>query len=632
MKDLLDRLAAANEAYRNGTPTMTDATYDVLEDQLRVLDPNHAWFSQTGAPAPVGGSWPKVKHTIPMRSLNKAQTGEDIRAWWPGALCFVTEKLDGISVALTYTGGKLVQALTRGDGVVGEDITRNVLLMKCVPHQITDPDLIQVRAEIVVTRPDFAEHFPGESNTRNTAAGTAKRQSDPDKCRHLSVVAYQLFKDGQALLTKRLEIATLVNLGFQPVTWNYASTVEELLDLYQGYIDRDRDENYVDIDGLVVEVDGVSLREGMGEKNSRPAGAIAFKFPHESSPTTLREVVWQVGKSGRVTPVAIFDEVTLAGAKVKRASLHNLDQIASLLEGTGQDVLAAGDRILVSRRNDVIPYIESVIEATEDAFATEFSPPAACPSCSCVLSRDGAYLVCMNTMLCPAQVSGSIKRWISKIGVKFLGDTLIDALCDQGHLATIADLYSVDPKMVATLEMNGRSIGGSADRGFASLRENMDLPLHVFVGALGIPQIGRSMAKIIIDGGYHSLHDLWGADPEALARIDGVGESKAFSFHTGFHHLMAEDGVIKGLLLAGVTIQAPATGALQGMSVCMSGFRDPSMASAIEAQGGTIKGSVGKGLTYLVVKDPSSTSGKPEKARQLGVKVIGIDEMRTILG
>lgn len=260
-----------------------------------------------------------------------------------------------------------------------------------------------------------------------------------------------------------------------------------------------------------------------------------------------------------------------------------------------------------------------------------FTPPTRCPVCFTPLVRDGAYLICPNTATCSAQVSGAVKRWVSKLGIKFFGETLIDALCDQGHVSTIADLYRLDPAEVSKLEMNGRKVGGSADRGFASLRANMELPLHVFVGSLGIPLIGRSMAKTIVDAGYDTLEKMRNAGGDETAAIPGMGAKKAVSFVIELER-RDKSGVIDDLLSVGITIKAPAEGAFKGKSVCMSGFRDADMVAAIEGQGGTVKSGVSKTLGALVLKNPASTSGKAKKARQYGVEVIGIDEMWSRLG
>ena len=348
---LYDRIQAANKAYRNGTPIMTDAAYDALEDQLRKLDPNHPHFQTVGAAPLAGGGWPKVRHSIPMGSLNKAQTGDDLKSWWPGRPVCVTHKLDGISVSLRYVDGKLTQALTRGDGDVGEDITRNVLLMQGAVKQIPTKGTVYVRGEIICRKSDFKVHFQGESNPRNTAAGTAKRQSDPDKCKYLTVVAYQYLPEGVAPNTKQTEINNLISLGFETPSAYWAGSPTEVMAVYDDYIATKRDALDYEIDGLVIDVDNRDAREALGDLNSRPRGSVAFKFPHDQKVTNLRAVRWQVGSSGRVTPVAEFDEIILGGAKVKQASLHTVDRVLGLK-------LWEGCSIMVSRRNDVIPMVE----------------------------------------------------------------------------------------------------------------------------------------------------------------------------------------------------------------------------------------------------------------------------------
>jgi DNA ligase (NAD+) len=250
-----------------------------------------------------------------------------------------------------------------------------------------------------------------------------------------------------------------------------------------------------------------------------------------------------------------------------------------------------------------------------------FTAPTACPSCAGVLTRDGEYLVCRSTE-CEAQASGAIKRWVAKIGVLHLGETVIEAAVEAGLIEDIADLYAVDPDAVAGLYLGGRKVGGMADRGFVSLKSKMKLPLHVIVGSIGIPLIGRSMAKTIVDGGFDTLSKMMKAKTSEVAAIPGVGETKARSFVEGFQQ---RAGLIAKIIGNGVTVAATG-GHLAGKSFCMTGFRDAAMQDAIEKAGGTIKSSVSKGLTYLIAQDKTSTSGKAQKARDYGTKVIDISD------
>jgi DNA ligase (NAD+) len=633
--DLAKQITDAKTAYYHGTPIMSDAAYDALESELRSRDPNHPVLKQVGAAVPGTSGWPKVKHGMPMSSLNKAQDADELKAWYTSCSqptrLFVTEKMDGISVALRYENGTMTQALTRGDGEIGEDITRNVLYMKGFPRQ-AGSFTGWVRGEIVCLKSDFAKHFPNDSNPRNTASGTAKRQSDPDPCRHLTVFAYQMLPDASPIRLKQEELMALDGHGFMVPNHKAVNGIGAVEDLYKGYVDTHRAALDYDIDGLVVEVNDTADREALGDKNHRPKGATAYKFPHEQKETYLRDVVWQVGNSGRITPVAVFDTVSLAGANVGKASLHNVDYYHEIAKQMSEGVLADGDKILVSRRNDVIPHVEQglVAASTPNNPRSIFPVPTTCPECGGPLSTDGKYLVCRNTLGCPAQVAGAIKRWVKKIGVLQWGDSVIEALVDQGLVDDAADLYELQDDVLSDVRMGGRRVGSSAKTMLDNLHAKTDLPLYVILGSIGIPFIGRSMARTIVNGGFETLDKCFKATSFEIASIAGVGGTKADAFVQGM-----EDGIglVCKLLANGVTVAAPPKdGPLKGKLVCMTGFRDPGMQAAIEAQGGVVKGSVSKKLDYLVCADPNSTSGKAKKARKYGIDIVGRDDMNKLLG
>ena len=659
IQELVSKLETARRTYYNGTKELilSDAAYDALEDELRALDPTNPVFKKVGA-APVGG-WPKTKHSIPMTSLNKAQDIAAMTAWesscgiQPLDDRFVTEKMDGISIELTYENRLLIRAVTRGDGSIGEDITRNVMLMKgaikVLPPKyngIPMPKDVYVRGEIVCLHSDWKVHFIGDSNPRNSASGTSKRQSDPAKCAHLTIVAYQFLPEGKSLSAKTAEFLALTSIGFRVPNHKVCSTLAAVEAMYQDYIKTTRASLDYDIDGLVVDIDNTQKRENQGELNGNPKGAIAFKFPHEEKPTILRAVRWQVGNSGRITPVAEFDTVNLAGANVKQASLHNIGNIAEIvgLCRKGESLLRVGDKIMVARRNDVIPYVEEVLSSGDPKDALPI--PTECPSCKATLTRDGEYLVCRNEE-CEAQAAGMIKRWIKKIGVLHFGESLIEVLAEafphvlpDSVLATmsdkekadavmdIADLYRLDPIKVADLEMSGRKVGGTADKALKNLNDRKVIPLHVFIGSLGIPLIGRSMAKMIVDAGYNTPSKMLKAKIKDIAAIPGVGDTKAESFCNGYEKKV---GLVSKLLEVGVSVQT-ATGPLLGKTFCVTGFRDGTLDAAIEKMGGTMKSGVSKGLTYLIAADPTSTSGKAQKAKQYGTLIIGADEAWKMAG
>jgi DNA ligase (NAD+) len=270
-----------------------------------------------------------------------------------------------------------------------------------------------------------------------------------------------------------------------------------------------------------------------------------------------------------------------------------------------------------------------VMPATNaNATRAYFTIPTNCPVCKAPLSRDGEYLVCRNDD-CEARAAGMISRWVKKIGVLHCGDTLIEALIDAGMIEDPADLYTLDPVAVADLDIGGRRVGGTADKAIANLNAKKKMPIHTFVGSLGLSDlIGRSMCQTIAEAGYNTLSKMAKAKIADVANIPGVGPTKAEAFCRGF---AAKMGLMAKLLANGIEITT-ATGALVGQTFCMTGFRDAQLAAAIEAQGGTMKDSASKSLTYLIALDPLGNSTKLVKARKDGIKVIGIDEAKKLAG
>lgn len=640
---LLAQLKAAETAYRLGKPTMTDATYDQIRDELDDLcageDPDMSDVKEALAfLASIGGDdvaddskWIKVRHTAPMTSLNKAVNPQKLLEWHQtcGSRSgfIVSVKMDGFSISLRYSGGSLTQALTRGkDGEFGEDITRNVKKMKGVVLNIPGFNG-HLRAEIVLTHTDWKKYFPTYANPRNSAVGIAKDEVG-DGCKHLTVMHYQMLKDGGTpILKKSTEFKALEKVGCAVTPWEEVATFAGVVAVFDTYVAFKRAATDFDIDGLVVEFDDLTVMENLGELNKRPRGAVAAKFPPDAKETPLRGIKWQVGKSGRVTPVSWFDTVNLAGANVSNATLHNLSNIEKICKPLKAKCLCVGDKIIVSRRGDVIPGVESLVSSNG---GTPLLPPDNCPECGTNLIMNGEYLVCYGED-CPAQVLGGISRWCKKIGLLGIGDSIIEALIEHAGVTDAADLYTLDPKKIEGIPTgsDGSRMGRTAYIIVDELKAKSEVPLPIFVGSLGIPLCARSMCQVIVDAGYDSLEAMENATEAEIAAIPGMGATKAAEFVKGFR---LRRTLMDKLLDNGVTLKAKAVGVLSGKWVCMTGFRSPEMSAAIEAAGGLCKDSVGKGLTYLVQKDASSQSTKSQKALSLGVEVIGIDDMWAILG
>jgi DNA ligase (NAD+) len=635
VKQLVSILKRASESYYNGDPDIDDATFDSLEDKLRSLDPTNEYFSSIGASIiEKVSSWEKVVHGQPMASLNKAQTEEDLKKWHSSCgnhSVVVMDKMDGISISLCYENGRLVRAVTRGDGEIGEDITRNVKMMKGVPHSVSDSFSGYVRGEIVCKKSIFHKYFPSESNPRNTASGTAKRQSDPEKCKHLTVYSFECIPDNGHMKEKSDEMMLLEKMSFIVPNWEFCVFLKEVTITYDLYVEEIRAGLDYEIDGLVVCINDNSVVRSLGERNHRPKGSIAFKFPHEKKATTLLDVVWQVGNTGRVTPIAIMEEVVLAGAKVKRASLHNVANMSRIANENGQNWLSRGDSILVSRRNDVIPFLEKLLIPMK---GDEFLSPTHCPECNSLLEMDGEYLVCPNKSNCPAQVSGAIKQWINKLGIKEWGNSAIEALCESGLVEDPADLYSLSYEQLSNLQMSGRIVGRKAEIMLENIRAKMELPLYMFIGSLNIPMNSRSMCKVIQESGVDSLDKMRSVTVEMLLSVPKMGSIKAEKFVEG---IKDKEVIIDRLLANGVTIKDIETkevvmsGTMFDKTVCMTGFRDAEMSEAIEDAGGVVKSSVVKGLTYLVVKDMEKMSGKMKKALAQGTILVDREEMWMML-
>jgi DNA ligase (NAD+) len=356
---LENKIFAARDAYYNtDTPIMSDREFDALIDELRVLNPNSKAVTMIGySLRPT--EWKKAKHQIPMGSLDKVNTPDDLLKWTQNilelnnSLLFVSEKLDGISINCVYENGRLTQAITRGsEGIEGEDITSNVILMSGVHCILNTCFTGSLRGEIIMKKSVHQKYFADKANPRNAASGLSKRL-DGIGVECLNVFFYQAIGDVE-FETENEQLQWLINLGVSTPNYWIFNNADEANNHWKYYQNNERKKLDYDIDGLVVRIDNLSVQIACGEKDMRPKGAVAFKFDNETRESIIRDVIWQVGSSGRLTPVAIIDPIILCGVEVKRASLHNVKRVKEL-------DLYIGCKVLVSRRNDVIPYIEEKI-------------------------------------------------------------------------------------------------------------------------------------------------------------------------------------------------------------------------------------------------------------------------------
>ncbi len=625
--ELAGRLEKYRASYYAGHPAVSDAAYDALEDELRELDPTHPVLARVGSGELVS-EWEKARHEIPMGSLNKAVSVDELKAWLTrceellakdggvtiASDLFVAEKLDGISIEVIYRDGKMVDAITRGDGEVGERITQNVARMKGVPARIKDRRSMSVRGEIILRLGDMKKHFTAGTSPRNMAAGTSKR-FDGGNCEHLTVLFYDL-ADHLDVATEVEKFAYLRSLGFATPRTAHG-TFDDAVKLYGEYAATIRASLDYEIDGLVVYANSLHTQALLGEVNHRPRGAVAFKFASPAKVTTVLEVSWDTGSSGRITPVAIVAPVELAGATVQRASLHNAANVRAL--GIGP-----GDEVLVSRRNDVIPYVEEVVEHRGAAAPV----PTSCPVCHSPISVEGEYLVCRNTS-CRAIVEGRIESWVSAINALEWGDKLIEQLVDAKLVREPVDLYKLEWKQIAALDRRGEK---SAKKCLAELEARRPLTLPVFIAALGMDNFALQTARLLIASGYDTIDKMLAANQEQLAAIPGLGMLKAASIVRG---LAARRDEIQRLRDAGIEPVTPQqAGPLAGLSFCFTGASTKPRATLtqlVEGKGGRVLAAVTKELDYLVIADPASTSSKAVKARKLGTKLITEEELDALV-
>ncbi len=628
----LERLVRMHQdLYYNGSPELTDAEFDALWDELRDLAPGSPVLAGIGADAADG--FPKAAHVLPMGSQAKAADPEEFLAWAAkaGLAAYVVEpKLDGASLELQYEEGRLVRAVTRGDGSVGDDITPNARRMGGVPSLLPEPWSGAVRGEVVMAKAVLAEHFPDKANCRNAANGLMKRK-DGSGAELLDVICYDAAPRGLydapagTLFAPRPEppfddelakLGWLSRSGFKAAEAVLLADPFQVVDHRARVMDGRSDLPY-DIDGLVVKARDVDPDD---MRRSRPDRQIAFKFPLEEATTILVGVEWSESGAS-YTPVGLIEPVRLAGTTVRRASLAN----AGILRGMG---LRIGARVAVVKRGEIIPKIEGLVEDLPGSAPIDV--PVAC-SCGATLEDDGTRLFCPNPA-CPKKALHRLEKWIASLDIMELGATLLRRLFDSGRVRSVADLYGLETAELAAYERMGEA---SAAKVIQSLAARAEPSLAEFVAGFDIEGIGLLSVEKAVGAGFDTLERLRAASVEELAAIDGFGSIMAESLVSGLVALGPEmDAVIASGRLR---IRPPASrdGPLAGLSFCFTGelstMKRSRAQALVKALGGSVRSSVAKGLSYLVTNDPGSGTDKNKKAAALGVPVIDERAFLTLL-
>jgi DNA ligase (NAD+) len=633
-------------------PEISDEEYDALFAELQALEAEHPELVSGDSPtqrvgAPPSEGFAPVEHEVPMLSLANARTAEELIAWEkrirsrlekadvdPGDITWVTEpKIDGLAISLTYEEGRFVRGATRGDGRVGEDVTRNIETIDSLPKRVEGaPPLIEVRGEVYLPVTAFAElnrrrteqGLPAFANPRNSAAGSI-RQNDPAAAaeRPLAVWAYGIgVTDGFEFETHSEEVAWLGAHGFptNPDTATHES-IEEVLERCQWWLDRREDLDF-EIDGVVVKVDRLSLWRELGVAGREPRWSIAWKFPPTTATTLLKEIDWNVGRTGHLVPWAMLEPVRVGGVTVSTATLHNEEDLER------KDV-RAGDEVVVLRAGDVIPQVVSALPQKRPEGAVKPKPPEHCPACGTrvVKPEDSVFSICPNRTGCPGQIFQHIKHFVSRgaMDIEGLGEKQVMRFLDEGLISDVADIYTLTAEQLEALDRMGATSSANL---VAEIDRSRMVPFPRVLFAIGLPGVGAVTAEALAEefGDIQSLRD---ADPETIERTEGVGPVMARQISES----LAEERtwrIIERLREQGLNMalseedRRPSEGPLTGKTVVLTGslpgLTREQAGDLVKRAGGKVTGSVSKKTDFVVAGE--SAGSKLEKAERLGVTVL----------
>ncbi|MBV6396672.1 MAG: DNA ligase [Anaerolineales bacterium] len=657
-------------------PLISDAEYDNLYNELKRIEAAHPDWVTPDSPSQRAGAkaadrFAKTRHPAPILSLANAFGADDTRAWFERirkldarveqAQFVVEPKIDGLSVVLHYREGVFTQGATRGDGEIGEDITINLRTVRSIPLKIPVnrkqssairvPDYLVVRGEVFIPIKEFealnqrlAE--AGEKtylNPRNTAAGSL-RQLDPalTAARPITLLVYQIVHaEGGGIPTSQWKILEYLRaLGF-PVT-DAAQRFDNLEDAiaYTETWDTRRDQLSYEVDGMVVKLDDLDLAAELGFVGKDPRGAIAFKFPAREVTTTLEGVGVAVGRTGVLTPYAILKAVEIGGVIVERATLHNFDYIA-------EKDIRVGDRVLVKRAGEVIPYIIGPVVGARSGKEKAYKPPTTCPACNQPVEHFEGEVAwyCVNAA-CPAQLARNIEHFVSRgaMDIVGMGTKIVEKLIEAGRIGDAADVFTLTREdILESVTKKDRKVekeppGKIAENLLAAIEASRMRPLNRLIAALGIRGVGETLAGDLARS-FPDLGVLAKASAEDLQQIEGIGPNIAEGIVDWFGR-EANRTVLAKLKRAGVWPKTPKAegakpgGAFGGLTFVVTGtlptFSRDDAKDFIESNGGKVTDSVSRKTSYLVLgENPGS---KLDKAKSLGVKIIGEEELMRLAG
>ena len=640
----------AKKYYDDDNPEITDFEYDMMMLELRTLESqNPEFITKDSLTQKVGGhvkeGFAKVEHEVPLQSLQDVFNFEEIEAFDERVKKVASEngidevkyvvetKIDGLSSALEYKDGKLVRGATRGNGLVGEDVTENLKTIKTIPQELPEKINITVRGEVFISKKEFEkmnqEREENEeelfANARNAAAGSLRQlDSNITKKRPLDIYIFNVQKiEGKEFNSHFEELEYLEKLGFNvnPVRIP-CSNIEEVKKAINK-IGEDRENLTFGIDGAVVKVDNLKLRTILGTTSKVPKWAIAYKYPPEQKETILKDIEFQVGRTGVITPLAILEPVRVAGSLISKTTLHNEDFVK-------EKGLKIGDRVIIQKAGDVIPEIVRAVVEKRDGTEKEFVMPTHCPVCGAETVREeGESAVRCTGIECPAKLYRNLVHFVSReaMNIDGLGENIIGILLEKKMISNIADIYDLEFEDLTSLKKNGKKF---AQNLIDSINISKQNDLYRLITALGIRHVGVKAAKVLAKT-YENMDNLASASIEDLSQVDEVGPIVANSINEFFSQEQTKD-LLKRLKDAGVNMERQKEenedDRFAGKTFVLTGslekYSREEASNIIEKFGGKTSSSVSKKTTYLLAGEEAGS--KLTKAQSLGVQIISENE------
>ncbi|WP_459130115.1 NAD-dependent DNA ligase LigA [Guggenheimella bovis] len=625
-----------HEYYILEEPSVTDLEYDELLKSIALFEKEHPEEALQDSPTKrVGGSvsgrFKQVVHEVPLQSLDNSYDEEDllrfeesIRREGEKPTYIVEYKIDGLSVELKYENGKLVEGSTRGDGVVGEDVTNNVKTIKTVPLVLSEPVTISVRAEIYMPKRSFLElNETSEKkfmNARNAASGSL-RQKDPKvtSSRNLNLFVFDSLKSERSFETHKEKLDYLKHLGFRVSEGFFYTEVKDFIRDIERF-EEVRETLSFDIDGMVIKVNEERIRKNLGVTAKSPRWAIAYKFRTLEALSTLREVEWSVGRTGAITPTAVFDPITISGSTISRATLHNEEYIEEL-------GLRINDKIYIKKAGEVIPKVVRVEEG-DRSDTKEIEIPTHCPACSSELVKDeliaGRY--CPNSS-CPEVFYRSLVHFVSRdaMNIEGLGEKLLKRFIDEGLLKDFSDLYSLKDHrddLSKKDRLGEKSIGNILER----IEDSKSREFSRFLFALGIHEVGKVTARDIADT-FRTFEALLFASEEELLKVPGIGKETAHSILDYFKNESNREVIRKLMALGLPKTEEKKEQTLSKTFVITGSFDMPrrEIEEWITSRGGRVSSSVSKETDYVLVGEKPGS--KKDKAESLGIPLLDLETL-----